>query len=93
MQLNIRDSILQVGICNLLDTLEAQLNSSATCSDLLRDVCRENKQKRQVAMGEMPTYRIRKPMRKAGEKHGWAAGWYRQYCDFSWKARRVGPAW
>lgn len=72
---------------------DAHVDRELACSDLLRDTCRENKQKRQVAMGQQPTYWTRKPMKKAGDKHGWAAGWYRQYCDFSWKARRIGPAY
>jgi hypothetical protein len=78
-----------VGFCQRC----TQYQPSCVCRDLLQRITRENKQKRQIALGQVPTYRTRKPSTKWGEKHGWGPAWYRQYFYNSWMERRMGPAW
>lgn len=63
------------------------------CRDLLLAVCKENKQKRQRACGQMPTHRLKAPNVKRGLKHGWGPAWFDQFHYNSWTEKRMGPAY
>jgi len=55
-------------------------------------VCKEQKQKRQVAFGQQPTHRIAAPdMKQDGKVAGWSRAWFKQIHYRSWSHERVGP--
>ena len=67
--------------------------AAQACSDLILSVALENKQKRQIALGQTPTQRVKKPDVRRGEKFGWAPAWYGDYQHNAWTKRRTGPAY
>ena len=64
-----------------------------SCRDYIAAVVKENKEKRQLALGQMPTRRVRKPDQKTGEKHGYGPAFYNDYVANTWTKKRMGPSY
>ena len=58
---------------------------------LLLALTKENKQKRQLALGQQPTYRVKQPKPERAKKHGFGPAYYHQYQANSWDERGLGP--